>query len=300
MNSSMRSVLTVLTVCLLTLGTALAGGNKLKGKGVVTFRTGEILTVKTAEGPVTVMLTGDTKVLQPVGLGARHKDMPAEVIIPGLKLSYEGTTDDQGSIMATRIEFESDDLALAEVIQAGLNPTAQQQAANMETFRANKEVTDAAIPANRQMIDTNKAQIAEVQQATNKRFSELTDWVAMKEIAVHFRSGDYTLDAEHRKELDDFAQQAVTQKGYVIEVRGFADSRGAAADNEMLSKNRAEAVVAYLLQNCQVPVKNIVAPGAMSETHPVASNETRTGRAENRRVTLRLLVSKGVAGVGGN
>jgi len=59
-------------------------------------------------------------------------------------------------------------------------------------------------------------------------------------------------------------------------------------------------VVAYLLQDCHVPVKNIVAPGAMSETNPVASNETSNGQAENRRVTLRVLVNKGVAGGSGS
>jgi OmpA-OmpF porin, OOP family len=51
-----------------------------------------------------------------------------------------------------------------------------------------------------------------------------------------------------------------------------------------------------LLQECHLEVKNVVAPGAMGEAHPVASNETLDGRAENRRVDLRLLVNKGVAG----
>jgi OmpA-OmpF porin, OOP family len=55
-----------------------------------------------------------------------------------------------------------------------------------------------------------------------------------------------------------------------------------------------------LLQGCQVPVKNIVAPGAMNETNPVASNETARGRAENRRVDVKVLVNKGVAGDSGN
>jgi outer membrane protein OmpA-like peptidoglycan-associated protein len=89
-------------------------------------------------------------------------------------------------------------------------------------------------------------------------------------------------------------------KGYVIEVKGFADSTGDLVDNQQLSKERAQAVVAYLLQDCQVPVKNIVAPGAMSESNPVASNETARGRAENRRVDVKVLVNKGVAGDSGN
>jgi outer membrane protein OmpA-like peptidoglycan-associated protein len=61
-------------------------------------------------------------------------------------------------------------------------------------------------------------------------------------------------------------------------------------------------VVAYLLQECSIPVGRIVAPGAMGETNPAASNETPSGRSENRRVEVKLLVNKGIVGsnAGGN
>lgn len=305
MSKQMRVAVRVLAVCLLAIGVASGqtSGEKVKTKGVITARTGETLTVKTADGPFTVVLTADTKVQQPIGLGARHKQMPADVLIPGLRLKFEGVADDQSRVTAKTIEFDSDDLALAEVIQAGLNPTARQQAKNMETYEANRQATNAAIAANKQEIEANKQKIAaneqgiaEVARATQKRFSELTDWAVKSQASVHFAVGDSTISAEHKQEIAAFAQEAVTHKGYVIEVKGYADSTGNSADNQILSKERAEAVVAYLLQDCHVPVKNIVAPGAMSETHPVASNETPSGRAENRRVDLRLLVNKGVAG----
>jgi len=198
-------------------------------------------------------------------------------------------------------------LALAEVIQAGLNLTSQQQARNVQTYEANRQATDAAIAANKQEIDANKQRIAaneqgiqEVAQATQKRFSELTDWVAKREAIVHFEVGDSTISTEHKQELTALAQDALNNKGYVIEVKGFADSTGRSVDNQQLSKERAQAVVAYLLQECRIPVKNIVAPGAMSETNPAASNETAFGRAENRRVEVKILVNKGVAGGSGN
>ncbi len=307
MPKQMRVVASVFAVCVLAIGVAFAqsSGEKVKSKGVITARTGDTLTVKTADGPYTVVLTGDTKIQQPVGLGARHKQMSADVLIPGLRLKFEGVGD-QSQVTAKTIEFDSDDLALAEVIQAGLNPTAQQQAKNMETYEANRQATNAAIAANAQEIEANKQRIAaneqgiaEVAQATQKRFSELTDWAVKNQASVHFAVGDSTISAEHKRELAAFAQEALNYKGYVIEVKGYAESTGTSADNQVLSKERAESVVAYLLQDCHVPAKNIVAPGAMSETHPVASNETKSGRAENRRVDLRLLVNKGVAG-GGN
>jgi OmpA-OmpF porin, OOP family len=308
MHRPMRVVTSLIVVCLLAMVSAFgfASGEKYKSKGVITNRTGDTFTVKTSEGDYTIVVNGQTKVQQPIGLGARHKQMPPEVLIPGLKMKFEGVTDDQNLIIATLVEFDSDDLALAQVIQAGLNPTAQQQAKNMQTYEANRQATDAAIAANKQEIDANKQRIAaneqgiqEVAQATQKRFSELTDWVAKREAIVHFEVGDSTISAEHKQEIAALAQDALNTKGYVIEVKGFADSTGNSVDNQQLSKERAQAVVAYLLQECHIPVKNIVAPGAMSETHPVASNETAFGRAENRRVELKVLVNKGVAGNGG-
>jgi OmpA-OmpF porin, OOP family len=210
-------------------------------------------------------------------------------------------------VTAETITFDRDDLSIAKVIQAGLNPTAQQQARNMQTYEANKQATDAAIAANKQEIEANRQRIAanqqgiqEVAQATQRRFSELTDWVPKGEAVVRFEVGDSTISAENKQAIAAFAQQALQYKGYVIEVKGFADSTGSAADNQQLSKERAQAVVAYLLQDCHVPVKNIVAPGAMSETNPVTSNETSQGRSENRRVSLRVLVNKGVAGESGS
>ena len=77
---------------------------------------------------------------------------------------------------------------------------------------------------------------------------------------------------------------------------GYADSTGNAAMNTKLSENRAKAVVTCLIQQGNVPIRHIVAPGAMGEYGPAASNETKNGRAENRRVEVRVLVNKGITG----
>jgi hypothetical protein len=60
--------------------------------------------------------------------------------------------------------------------------------------------------------------------------------------------------------------------------------------------DRAQEIVAFLIQNCNVPVRRIVAPGAMGEADPVASNETASGRSKNRRVEVKVLVNRGLAG----
>jgi outer membrane protein OmpA-like peptidoglycan-associated protein len=308
MNRQMKVVTGLVAVCLLALGSALAS-DKVKGKGVITLRSGDTLTVETDEGTTTVTVTSDTKVQHPIGLGARKKQVGQEVLIPGLKLKFEGTGD-QNQVTAETITFDNDDLSLAKVIQAGLNPTAQQQASNMAAYQVNKEATDAEIAANKasiaahqreieatkQEIATNEQALQEVAQSTQKRFSDLATWYIKGETTVRFGVGDSALSGQDQQAIANLARQALTYTGFVIEVRGYADSTGRLEDNQQLSKERAQAVVAYLLQDCHVPVKNITAPGAMGVANPAASNETSNGRAENRRVDLKLLVNKGVSG----
>jgi outer membrane protein OmpA-like peptidoglycan-associated protein len=305
----MRVVASLLAVCLLASGAAFGGthGDKIKSKGVITNRTGDTLTVKTADGPYTVVLNSDTKVQRPAGLiGVRKTEVSPDVLIPGLRMSFEGVIDDLDHVVAKTINFESDDLALAEVIQAGLNPTVQQQAKNMQNIASTEQRTaanEAALAAHAREIDANKQEIAanqqgiqEVAQSTQNRFSDLATWYVKGEATVRFEIGDSVLSEQYKQEIATLAHQALTYTGFVIEVRGYADSTGKLADNQQLSKERAQAVVAYLLQDCHVPTKNIAAPGAMGEANPVASNETAYGRAENRRVDLKLLVNRGVSG----
>ena len=93
MHRQMRVVASLLAVCLLALGSALAA-DKIKGKGVITLRSGNTLTVETDDdATISVIVTPDTKVQHPVGLGARKKEVGQDVLIPGLKLKFEGTGD---------------------------------------------------------------------------------------------------------------------------------------------------------------------------------------------------------------
>ena len=300
-------VLSLLAVLLLTSASAFAG-DKVKGKGVVTMRSGDSLTVETDEGTTTVVVTPDTKVQHPIGLGARKKQVGPEVLIPGLRLKFEGMGD-QNQVTAETITFDQDDLSLAKVIQAGLNPVAQQTSVHTQqiatgkaAIQANQAAIEAAqqeIEANKQRIAANQDQIAEVSRSTAQRFSELGQYSVKDQTTVYFATGDYTIGAEYKQPLADLAKQALQSdnpKAYLLQVSGFADSVGKAADNQVLSKHRAEAVVAYLLQECSIPVGRIVAPGALGEANPTASNETPSGRSENRRVEVKLLINKGIAG----
>ena len=167
-----------------------------------------------------------------------------------------------------------------------------QTAANKENIDANR----AQGEANYQDIQANQQEI----EATNKRFSELSEYDTRGIATVYFASSSSSISDKDKDSLTQLAKDATGLTGYIIQVKGYADSSGNAAMNQDLSMDRANAVVAYLLQNCKIPLRHIVAPGAMGETNPAGGNETADGRAENRRVEVKVLVNRGVAGPAGS
>lgn len=299
-NTRMRIIVGFLTACLVALLSANAQGDKTKVKGLITARAGDTIILKTTDGSsITVTLDDDTKVQQPKGLGVRKKQMSAAALIPGLKVSVDGTSQDATHVLAKSITFDKDDLQTAEMIQAGLNPTEQKVAANQQNIAENKQNIEAnkqATAANQQSIAANKASIDANAAEASKRFSELSEYDTKDQLDVRFASGRATISPADQEALKKLAHNAVNLTGYIIQVKGFADSSGNAAMNQKLSMERAQNVIAFLLQNCNIPVRHIIAPGAMGEAAPVASNETAQGRAENRRVEVKVLVNKGVAG----
>jgi len=206
-------------------------------------------------------------------------------LIPGLKISVDGVRDEQNRLVADTITFSGDDLKTAESIQAGLTPTQEVVETNQENIAANK----VQVAANREKIASNEQEIQDV----SKRFSDLTELDTKGEATVFLAVGNRNIPAKDQTALMDVAHNAVTLTGYLIEVKGFTDSSGNAAMNQKLSMDRAQAVVAFLIQNCNVPVRRIVAPGAMGETAPVVSDETTQGRSKNRRVEVKVLMNRG-------
>jgi outer membrane protein OmpA-like peptidoglycan-associated protein len=256
-----------------------------------------------------VVLTGETRTKDDTGLfGLGKEEMAATVLIPGLKVSVEGVPDGD-KIIAKTITVDGDDLEAAEMIQSGLHPTAEQVAANVQTLAAHQKdiaVNQQNISANQQDIGTNQRNIStnkqqidqnikDIQENTD-RFSQLGEYDVKAEATVKFNVGSFKISAADLEQLNQLAQTAVGLTGYIVEVKGFADSRGSAIMNEKLSEDRAKAVVSYLIQQCNVPVRHIVAPGAMGEYQPAASNETKDGRGENRRVEVKVLINRGIRG----
>jgi OOP family OmpA-OmpF porin len=311
-------VVSLMALCFLASVSAFgAGADKTEVKGMIISRTGETLIVKSASGNVTVVLTDDTTTKDDKGLfGLEKQRLSSVVLIPGLKVDVDGVSDEQGRVVAKTITVDGDDLETAEMVQSGLHPTAEQVAANMQGIEANQQ----NIGANQQNIAANKAQLAshkenietnqqniaanqqkiaanikDIEENTN-RFTALSEYEVKGEATVKFNAGSSKISSEDQEEVKKLAQTATSLKGYIIEVTGYADSTGSAAMNTKLSEDRAKAVVTCLIQQGNVPVRHIVAPGAMGEYGSAAPNETKSGRAENRRVEVKVLVNKGIAG----
>jgi outer membrane protein OmpA-like peptidoglycan-associated protein len=277
---------------------------------MIMSRGGDALIVSSSSGRTTVLLSANTRVKDDKGLfGLDKQEMADTVLIPGLKIRVEGTPDSLGQFRAQTITVDGDDLEASQMIEAGLHPTAEQVAANVVAIENNKKgiaTNQQNIAANGQNIMANKQAIAahsqkieqnikDIQENTD-RFERLDDYGVKGEATVKFKVASSTLSKEDKEQLKKLAETATGLKGYIVEVKGFADSTGRAAMNEKLSEDRAKAVVGYLMRECNVPVWRIVAPGAMGEFQPAASNESASGREENRRVEVKILVNKGVAG----
>ena len=257
-------------------------GQKVKLDGIITARGGESMTVKTSEGSVVAVLTENTDVSARKGkLGLIRKDAAATALIPGLKVGVEGVGDQGGRLIATKVRFLSGDLATARAIQAGLSETQEQVLANQQGIEANRDAI---------------TQVQGEQANLTRRFGQLGDYDINFEATVYFEVGSAAISEEGARDLAQIASKAKETQGYMIGVEGYADASGSAAINQKLSLDRSQAVVNWLAQNGGVPFFRMLAPGAMSTAKPAASNETSEGRAQNRRVVVRVLVNRGIAG----
>ncbi len=105
---------------------------------------------------------------------------------------------------------------------------------------------------------------------------------------VQFEFDDWTLDGAAQSELDRLGAQLSSYPRYVLEIRGYADATGSDRYNFRLGRERAESVQRYLMAQLSVPA-NRIAIASFGEEQPVGDNGSSEGRAENRRVQVRLL-----------
>jgi peptidoglycan-associated lipoprotein len=153
-------------------------------------------------------------------------------------------------------------------------------AADTKAEAAGKSASDARAAADRVNVRAD-----EIERASKRLIYE----VVLSEDQGNFKFGQKAIPDESRSAIDQLVQQLKSDpKGAFIEIEGHTDSVGDKTYNEMLGLERAEAVKRYLYETHQVPLHkiNVISYG---EEKPVAPNNTRDGRAQNRRVVVRIL-----------
>jgi OmpA-OmpF porin, OOP family len=285
-----------------------ASGEKMKIKGVVTRRDSDTFTVRDMNGVDTIVrLDSATSVKASGGFLRSGANYAQTQILRGLNLEVEGRGNGSGELLATKVRFKEQDLRVARAVESRAAPL-EDRATTTETKltqveqnaqRLSGQLDELAAVANtakggaKAAQETADSAVAGV-NATNDRISALDDYVPQTVLAVNFKVGSAVLSPDSKTKLDEIATKALNAKGYVVEVSGYADATGSVARNRALSQRRADSVIRYLVENHQIPLRRIITPYGYGETNPVAENDSREGRAQNRRVEVKLLVNKGL------
>ena len=291
-----------------TRARSVASGAKMKIKGVVVKRDADTFVLRDLTGNDTVVrLTDTTSVKSNGGFLRSGTNYGQTNILRGLNLEVEGVGGSSGELVADKIRFNESDLRTARAVESRAAPlenrasategrlseveqNAQKLSGQLDELAA---VSNAARGGAKAAQETADSAVAGV-NATNDRISALDDYVPQDTTAVNFRVGSAVLTVDSKAKLDAIATKALNAKGYVLEVTGFADATGNTERNRALSQRRADAVIRYLVEQHQIPLRRIVTPYGFGSSNPVADNKTREGRALNRRVEVKVLVNKGL------
>lgn len=228
-------------------------------KGIISARSGDKMKVTAADGTSTVIAINDATRIKNSG-----GKPGASALLNGLPVTVK-TVQSGDSLVASQINFRSKDLKTATMIRNG---TAQQF----------EEQTAATAALRGRMGDIDKYNI---KGTTN----------------VNFDTGKATLSAQAKQALCATASAAEETDNALMLVVGYTDSVGSDEYNQQLSERRASAVINYLQQACRWKPYRMLTPTGMAESDPLASNDTAEGKAQNRRVSVNILVSKSVDGL---
>ena len=235
-------------------------------KGIISARSGNRIQVTTADGARTTIILDDATRIRGGGrLFGGDRDRPtADALIPGLPVTAK-TWQSNAGLVADQISFRGGDLKTARMIHSGTAQRFEEQAAATEALRG-------------RMGDIDKYN---VKSTTN----------------VYFDSGKWALSDRAKADLCAAATAADGVNGALLLVVGYTDSVGSEDYNQALSEKRAGSVINYLQQACRWKPYRMLTPTGMAEADPAADNSTAAGKAQNRRVSVNVLVSKSLDGM---
>lgn len=280
----------------------LTAGQKYKIKGAVVARDDDqSFIIRDTTGVDTrIMVTPESSIKTKGGWFGGGDRVASTQIVRGLYMEVEGRGDTAGGLAASKIRFDKDDFKVAQSIDSRVSPaedrlTAQEQNAQRIAGQIDElmAISNAARGGAKAAQDTADAAVAGV-NATNQRISALDDYVVQTTETVNFKVNSAVLSPEAKQKLDEVATAAMSLTGYSIEITGFASAEGSAQRNKVLSENRARSVINYLVETHNVPLRRIGTSFGFGALQAIADNSTREGREANRRVEVKLLVSRGL------
>ncbi|MXP42776.1 OmpA family protein [Altererythrobacter soli] len=242
-------------------------------EGIISARNGDRLQVTGADGSNTVIaVDGNTKIKSSGGfLGLDRDKLSAASLLNGLPVRVE-TMQGSGGLVASKIDLKSKDLATATMIRNG---TEQRFTEHGTAITQNAAATEAL-----------RGRMGDIDQYNVKHTTN-----------VNFDIDKAVLSAQAKNELCSTAATAEGMDNALLLVVGYTDSTGDLEYNQQLSEKRAGRVVNHLQQACGWKPYRMLTPTGMAEADPLASNDTAEGKAQNRRVAVSILVSKGLDGI---
>jgi len=260
---------------------SIPNGAKLKFKGVVINRDADTFTIRDRNRTdYQVLITDRTSIKTHGGFLRSGKKYPVTDLLRGLIVEVEGRGDAQGQLVAEKIRFDESDMRAAVTSDTRVTPVEENQARMAGQM---DELYAVAAEARHEV------------EAVKEQVSALDDYDVSETVAVNFRVNSAVLSPEAKRQLDEFATRTANSRGFMIEVSGYTDSTGGEAKNFRLSRARADAVVQYLAVNHRIPLRRFITPMGFGKTEAVAENNTAAGRAQNRRVEVKMLLNRGMS-----
>ena len=259
-------------------------GDKAKLKGSIVRRDADTFIIRDEHDIETVvLLTGDTSVKSKGGFFRFGKNYEVTSLLRGLPVEVEGVGNREGLLVADKVRFSSSDLKVARLVDKRVGPV--------------EDATERLAGQVNEVGEVSRLARAEAGRA-HERISSLDDYNIQDSTSVHFNVNSTVISPADRQALDALVQKATSIKGYVIEITGHADATGNVQRNRQLSQQRADAVVRYLQENHDIPLRRMITPFGYGQLRPVADNGTAEGRRQNRRVEVKVLVNRGIADTG--
>jgi OOP family OmpA-OmpF porin len=235
-------------------------------QGIISARSGNVMQVTTADGSNTPIIVAEATKIKSSGgfLGLDRDKLAAAQLLNGLPVSVQ-TLQWSGGLVASQVELKSKDLKTATMIRSGTDQRFAEQTAATEALRG--------------------------------RVGDIDQYNVKSTTNVNFDTGKAVLSAQAQADLCAAASQAEGMDNALLLVVGYTDATGSQEFNQVLSEKRAGRVVNHLQQACGWKPYRMLTPTGMAEADPAADNTTPEGKAQNRRVAVNILVSKGLDGL---